>query len=72
MAKAKQEERNKQLEEYYEKGDWSGEGGIEEFEKLGDPMARRPGLFSNPKVPDWLRSATKQPAGETAGQTPSN
>jgi hypothetical protein len=39
----------KKKAEYQEKGDWSKTAGIDEFEKLMDPMERTPGLFSKDK-----------------------
>lgn len=54
-AELAEEERQRKLEEYYRSGDWSGEGGIEEFEKLGDEGARRPGLFGDGPVSDRHR-----------------
>lgn len=48
-------ERKRKQEEYYQKGDWSGKGGIDEFNKLMDPLERRPGLFGGEKVKDKYR-----------------
>ncbi len=48
-------ERQRKLQEYYDKGDWSGKGGIDEFNKLMDSMERRPGLFGGEKVKDAYR-----------------
>lgn len=39
------EEKAKQ-KEYEDKGDWSKDAGIDEFEKLSDPMSRKAGIFT--------------------------
>lgn len=49
-------ERKRKLQEYYDKGDWSGKGGIEEFEKLMDAGARKPGIFGDGPVRDDYRN----------------
>lgn len=53
--KAAAEQKRKQ-KEYYEKGDWSGKGGIEEFEKIVKPHQRRPGIMGDLDMKDQYRS----------------
>jgi hypothetical protein len=60
-AKMAASEAQRKRQEYYDKGDWSGKGGIEEFEKLGDPGARRPGIFGEGPVGDRYREGYTPP-----------
>jgi hypothetical protein len=61
QAKIAQTEEQKKLQEYYDKGDFSGKGGIDEFNKLSDPLARRPGIFGSKGVADRLRENSAPP-----------
>lgn len=45
----------KKKKEYQEKGDWSKTAGIDEFEKLMDPMERSKGVFSGKPLSDKNR-----------------
>ena len=45
-AKGEASEALKKKKEYQDKGDWSKNADIDEFEKLMDPLERTPGIFS--------------------------
>ena len=56
IQKAEASEAAKKQKEYEDKGDWSKKAGIDEFEKLMDPMERRGGILSkNKKLDDQYR-----------------
>lgn len=41
VRKSEEEEKLAKKSEYEDKGDWSGKGGADEFDKLGDPLERK-------------------------------
>jgi len=45
--KAEKTQAEKKKKDYADKGDWSKNADIDEFEKLMDPMERQPGIFSS-------------------------
>lgn len=46
LKKSAEEEAVKKQKEYEDKGDWSKNAGIDEFEKLMDPLERQKGILS--------------------------
>lgn len=50
---AAEEQRKKQ--DYYDSGDFSGKGGIDEFSKLSRPIERKPGVFGGGPLADEYR-----------------
>jgi len=57
LLKHEKTEAEKKRQAYIDKGDWSKKAGIEEFEKLMDPMERRPGIFGGGDVSDQSRDS---------------
>ncbi len=56
ILKSEETEAARKQKEYEDKGDWSKKAGIDEFEKLMDPMERRGGILSkNKKLDDQYR-----------------
>lgn len=58
--KAEKKEEKKQQQAYQDKGDWSEDAGIDEFEKLMDPMERHSGLLGDTALGGNLRGGESE------------